>query len=66
MDCDFFEHSYYYTQPGPQGEMTMTSDDLSWVVYPVMPDQVVSDSTDPKEQVGEATDTVSDIIVSPL
>ena len=46
--------------------MTVTSDDLSWLVYPVMPDQVVSDATDPKEQVGEATNTDSDIIVSPV
>ena len=27
MDCDFFEQSYYYTQPSPQGETV--SDDLS-------------------------------------
>ena len=60
MDCDFFEHSYYYTQPGPQGEMT--SDDLSWLVHVVMTDPVVIESTDPKEQVGETIDVVSNII----
>ena len=58
MDCDFFEQSYYYTQPSPQGETV--NDDLSWLIYPVMIDQ------DPKEQVGETTDIVSEAIVSPL
>ena len=24
MDCDFFEQTYYYTQPGPQGEISVT------------------------------------------
>ena len=28
MDCDFFEHSSYYTQPRSQGESV--SEDLSW------------------------------------
>ena len=58
MDCDFFEQSYYYTQPRPQGENT--SDDLSWLLYPVTIDQ------EPKEQVGETTDVVTENIVSPL
>ena len=58
MDCDFFEQSYYYTQPRPQGENT--SDDLSWLLYPVTIDQ------EPKEQVGETTDVVTKNILSPL
>ena len=58
MDCDFFEQSYYYTQPGPQGETV--SDDLSWLIHPLMIDP------DPKEQIGETTDVVSKVVVSPL
>ena len=50
MDCDFFKQSYYYTQPRPQGENT--SDDLSWLLYPVVTDVV--------------TDVVTENIVSPL
>ncbi|XP_057529747.1 uncharacterized protein LOC130808284 [Amaranthus tricolor] len=30
MDCDFFEQSYYYSQPDPQGERA--SNDLSWLI----------------------------------
>ena len=29
MDCDFFENSYLYSQPRPQGETIC--DDLSWL-----------------------------------
>ena len=59
MDYDFFEQSYYYTQPGPQGEMT--SDDLSWLIY-----LVVTNFQDPKEQVGKTTEVLPETIVSPL
>ena len=58
MDCDFFEQSYYYPQPGPQGERV--SDDLSWLIYPVVKD------LNPKEQVGETIEVVTEDIVSPL
>ena len=58
MDYDFFEQSYYYTQPGPQGETI--SDDLSWLICPIIIE------SDPKEQVGETTDVVSEVIVSLL
>ena len=58
MDCDFFEQSYYYSQYGPQGDIV--NDDLSRLIYHVMIDQ------DPKEQVGETTNVVSEVIVSPL
>ena len=60
MDCDFFKQTYYYNQPGPQGEIS-SHDDLSWLIYPV-----VIDSPDPKEQVGETTNVVSENIISPL
>ena len=59
MDCDFFEQSYYYTHPGPQGERK--SEDLSWLIY-----QVVIDLLDPKKKVGKTTDVVPKVIVSPL
>ena len=58
MNCDFFEQSYYYTQAGPQGDTV--SDDLSWLIHPIMID------SDPKEHVGETTDVASEVIVSPL
>ena len=58
MDCYIFEQSNYYTQLGPQGETV--SDDLRWLIHPVMID------SDPKEQVGETTDVVSKVVVSPL
>ena len=58
MDCDFFEQSYSYTQPSPQGETV--SDDLSWLIYPAMIEH------DPKEQVGETIDVDFEVIVSHL
>ena len=57
-ECDFFEESYYYTQYGLQEETL--SDDLSWLIYPVVI------YPDPKEQVGETTDVGSEVIISPL
>ena len=48
MDCDFFEHSYFYSQLRPQGETVC--DDLSWLTYSV------TDDLNPKEQVGNPTD----------
>ena len=60
MDCDFFEQTYYYTRPGPQGEIS-SNDDLSWLIHPIL-----IDSPDPKEQVGESTDVVSENIISPF
>ena len=70
MDCDFFEQSYYYTQLGPQGEMSDA--DLSQLIYPIVNDMPVNnmpvmiDKPDSKEQVGETTDDVTEDIVSPL
>ena len=58
MDCEFFEHTYYYSQPGPQGEKV--SDDVSWLIYPFVINQ------DPKEQVGETIDVVTEDTVSPV
>uniref|UniRef100_A0A803M5B1 Retrovirus-related Pol polyprotein from transposon TNT 1-94 n=1 Tax=Chenopodium quinoa TaxID=63459 RepID=A0A803M5B1_CHEQI len=58
MDCDFFEHSYFYPQLSPQGETVV--DDLSWLTYPVTMEE------DPKEQVGQTTDVVPETIVSPI
>ena len=58
IDCDFFEQSYYYTQPRPKGETT--NDDLSWLICPVVNDP------EPKEQVGKTIDIVSEDMVSPL
>ena len=58
MDCDFFEQSYYYSQPRPQGE-NVSSEDLSWLTHPIVIDP------DPKEQVGKTTDVVTENIVSP-
>ena len=58
MDYDFFEQSYYHSQSGHEGEKF--SDDLSWLIYLVKIDQ------EPKEQVDESTDVVSEDIVSPL
>ena len=57
MDCEFFEQTYYYPQPNPQGETC--SDDLSWLIYPVVIDQ------DPKEQVGKTIDVVAEGTISP-
>ena len=57
MDYDIFEQSYYFTQLG-QGETV--SDDLEWLIHPVMI------YLDPKEQVDETTDVVSKVIVSLL
>ena len=59
MDCDLFKQSYYYTQPDPQGEKD--NDDLTWLIHPVIPA-----SLDPKEQVGETTEVVPEVIASPL
>ena len=56
MDCDFFEQSYYYTQPRSQGESV--SEDLSWLIHPLV------DSRDPKEQVGNTADIASENTVS--
>ena len=62
MDFEFFEQSYYYTQLGPQGEII--HDNLSWLINPV---QINTGAPgDPKEQVGETTEVVSEDIVSPL
>ena len=58
MDCDFFEQSYYYPQPSPQGERV--SDDLSWLICPVVI------NPEPKEQVNEITNVVPEDIVTPL
>ena len=41
MDCDFFEHSYFFTQPRSQGEST--SEDLSWLIY------LLTNGRDPKD-----------------
>ena len=54
MDCDFFEHSPYYTQPQAQEEIM--SEDLSWLTHPL------ADSQAPKEQVGTTTDIATDIV----
>lgn len=54
MDCEFFKESYYYSQPGPQGESV--GHDLSWLTYPIR--------RDPPEQVGNTADTATDHIVS--
>uniref|UniRef100_A0A803KQ64 Uncharacterized protein n=1 Tax=Chenopodium quinoa TaxID=63459 RepID=A0A803KQ64_CHEQI len=56
LDCEFFEHSYYYTQLGPQGETT--SDDLSWLINLEMMDH------DPPTQVGNTTDVATETSVS--
>ena len=55
MDCDFFEHSYFYSQPRPQGETVC--DNLSWLTYSVI------DDLNPKEQVGNPTDIATENIV---
>ena len=55
MDCDFFEHSYIFTQPRFQG--VSTSENLSWLIYPL------ANGRDPKEQVDVTTDTVTETIV---
>ena len=57
MDCDFFEQSFYYTQPLSQGESV--SEDLSWLIYPQV------HSRDAKEQVGTTTDIATDIVTNP-
>ena len=57
MDCDFFEQSYYYTQPRSQGESV--SEDLSWLIHPL------ADSRDSKEQVGTTTDIATNIVTEP-
>ena len=54
MDCDFFEHSYFFSQPNPQGEKVV--EDLSWLICPLR------DGT--KEQVGNTTVTAFDSIAS--
>uniref|UniRef100_A0A803LV14 Integrase catalytic domain-containing protein n=1 Tax=Chenopodium quinoa TaxID=63459 RepID=A0A803LV14_CHEQI len=58
LDCEFFEKSYYYTQPGPQGETS--SDDLSWLTYPE-----VMDLEDPTTQVDSTTDVASPEVTVP-
>ena len=58
MDCDFFEQSYYYSQPRPQGE-NVSNEDLRWLTHPLVIDP------DPKEQVGKIADVVTESIVSP-
>ena len=55
MDCDFFEHSYYFSQSDPQGEKVVK--DLSWLICPLRDDI--------KEQVGNTIVTASDSIASP-
>ena len=55
MDCDFFEHSYFYSQLRPQGETTC--DDLSWLTHSVTND------LNPEEQVGNPTDIATENIV---
>ena len=45
MNCEFFDQSYYYQQPSPQGEIV--SEDFRWLTHPIVIDM------DPKEQVGE-------------
>ena len=55
MDCEFFEDTYYYTQPSPQGETI--SDDLSWLTHPTVID------LDPKEQVGTPTAVATEDMV---
>ena len=57
MDCDFFEHSYYFTQPRSQGESS--SEDLSWLIYPL------TNGRDPKEQVNDTTVTITETTVLP-
>ena len=58
MDYDFFEQSYYYTQPTLQDKTT--SDDVSRLIYPVVVDRK------PKEQEGKTTEVVFEDIISPL
>ena len=55
MDCDFFEHSYFFTQPRSQGEST--SEDLSWLIY------LLTNGRDPKEQIDDTTVTVTETTV---
>ena len=55
MDCDFFEHSNFYSQLRPQGETTC--DDLSWLTHSVTND------LNPKKQVGNPTDIATENIV---
>jgi hypothetical protein len=60
MDCDFFEQTYYYTQPRSQGEISHTSEDLSWLIYPL-----ATSGRDPQEQVSVTADPVPETVVSP-
>ena len=53
MDCEFFEESYYFPQLSSQGENRV--ENLNWLTYP--------GRIDPKEQVGNTTDTGSESIV---
>ena len=55
MDCDFFEYSYFFTQPQSQGEST--SEDLSWLIY------LLTNGRDPKEQIDDTTVTVTETTV---
>ena len=55
MNCEFFEHSYFYSQLRPQGETTC--DELSWLTHSVTND------LNPKEQVGNPTDIATENIV---
>ena len=57
MDYDFFEGAYYYSQHSPQGETI--SDDLSWLIYPIVID------LDPKEQVGNPVDVAIEAMIFP-
>ena len=57
MDCDFFEHFYFFTQPRSQGEST--SEELSWLIYHL------ANGRDPKEQVDDTTVTVTETTVPP-
>lgn len=61
MDCEFFKQSYYYTNPGPYGEII--HDDLSWLINPVQIN--IEAPEDPKELVGETTKVISEDIVPP-
>ena len=56
MDCDFFENSYLYSQPRPQGG-DFLCDDLSWLT------QSVTNDLNPKDQVGNPVDIATEDIV---
>ena len=61
MDFDIFQETFYHAQHSSRREIV--SDDLSWLLHQVHP--IVSDM-EPKEQVRETINVVSDDIVSPL